>query len=224
MINNITSMELRPQVAVAKTMPSLTSMSMPAILGFKTPKLKDKATIRVKKIKRGDNIIIPGEIDDDYVDIVEVENNRPGSGYSENTPPLSSGGGNFFTNPNVLLSPPNPAKRKIKYLKNCYIIDYIQAVTPGCGQGTEAIKTLAEKAMFDNRTEGRIVTFSAPIVKESSPALFFYKLGFRFTEPEANAYMDECIAKKIPDIPAQIGMMYLPKSRLHKLLRYGDLF
>ena len=83
---------------------------------------------------------------------------------------------------------------------------------------------LAEKAMFDSKADGRIVTFSAPMTKESSPALFFYKLGFRFTSPEANNYMEECIIKKIPDIPAQVGMMYLPKCRLHKLLRYGELF
>ena len=54
MINNITGMDLRPQMSVAKATPSVTSMSMPAILGFKTPQLKEKATIRVKKIKRGD--------------------------------------------------------------------------------------------------------------------------------------------------------------------------
>lgn len=115
-------------------------------------------------------------------------------------------------------------KRKIKYLKNCYLIDYIQSPKPGCGLGTEAIKSLAEKAMFDNKAEGRIVTFSEPVIKEASPALFFYKLGFRFTSPEANEYMEECIRKKVPDIPAQTGMMYLPKTRLHKLLRYGELF
>lgn len=203
MINNIASMDMRPQMAVAKAMPSVSSMGMPPILGFKTPLLKEKAKITIKKIKRGDNIIIPGEIDDDYVDIVE-ESLR------------NDYGGNFFST--------SPLKRKIKYLKNCYIIDYIQSPKTRCGLGTEAVKNLAEKAMFDPKTEGRIVTFSAPLVKESSPALFFYKLGFRFINPESNQYMEECILKKIPDIPAQVGMMYLPKSRLHKLLRYGELF
>lgn len=203
MINNIASMDMRPQMAVAKAMPSVSSMGMPPILGFKTPLLKEKAKITIKKIKRGDNIIIPGEIDDDYVDIVE-ESLR------------NDYGGNFFS--------ASPLKRKIKYLKNCYIIDYIQSPKTRCGLGTEAVKNLAEKAMFDPKTEGRIVTFSAPLVKESSPALFFYKLGFRFINPESNQYMEECILKKIPDIPAQVGMMYLPKSRLHKLLRYGELF
>ena len=207
MINNIATMDLRPQMAVAKPMASVSSFSMPPILGFKTPPLKEKAIIKVKKVKRGDNIIIPGEIEDDYVDIVEEI--------------LPQNNSNFFTS-QEFVSP--SIKRQIKYLKNCYIIDYIQSPTARCGLGTEAIKNLAEKAMFDSKADGRIVTFSAPMTKESSPALFFYKLGFRFTSPEANQYMEECIIKKIPDIPAQVGMMYLPKSRLHKLLRYGELF
>lgn len=210
MINNITSMDMRPQMAVAKPTASVSSFSMPPILGFKTIPLKEKATIRVKKLKRGDNIAIPGVIEDDYVDVVEETLNlkrKPEEG-------------NFFNQQSFII----PVKRKIQYLKNCYIIDYIQSPKPRCGLGAEAIKALAEKAMFDPKAEGRIVTFSAPLVKESSPALFFYKLGFRFTSPQANEYMEECLRKKVPDIPVQTGMMYLPKNRLHKLLHYGELF
>ena len=218
MINNITGMDLRPQMSVAKTTPSVTSMSMPAILGFKTPQLKEKATIRVKKIRRGDNIVIPGEIDDDYVDIVEEEVEYKGK-YSQ-----PGGVGNFFTSSSPTIFTPRTYTRKTKYLKNCYIIDYIQSPKPRCGLGTEAIKQLAEKAMFDNRADGRIVTFSAPILKESSPALFFYKLGFRFIDPTSNEIMEECLRTNMPDIPAQTGMMYLPKNRLQKLLHYGELF
>ena len=210
MINNIATMDTRPQMAVAKPMASVTSMGMPPILGFKTPPLKEKATIRVKKLRRGDNIAIVGDIDDDYVDIVEEKINLPDKEER-----------NFFSSP-TLITP--TFKRKVKYLKNCYIIDYIQSPKPFCGLGTEAIKNLAEKAMFDPKTEGRIVTFSAPMIQDASPAIFFYKLGFRFTNPESNDYIEECLRKKIPDIPAQTGMMYLPKSRLHKLLRYGELF
>ncbi len=209
MINNITTMDTRPQMAVAKPMQSISSMGMPPILGFKTPPLKEKATIRVTKVKRGDNLIIPGEIDDDYVDIVEEEINlSPNSG------------GNFFSGPQFVPK----IKKKFKYLKNCYLIDFIQSPKTRCGLGTEAIKNLAEKAMFDSRAQGRIVTFSAPMVKEMSPAMFFYKLGFRFTSAEANKYMEECLAQNMPDIPAQTGMMYLPRNQLHKLLRYGELF
>lgn len=210
MINNITSMDMRPQMSVAKTTASVSSFSMPPILGFKTTPLKEKATIRVKKLKRGDNIAIPGIIDDDYVDVVEETLNL------ERKPEE----GNFFNNQSFII----PVKRKIQYLKNCYIIDYIQSPKPRCGLGAEAVKALAEKAMFDPKAEGRIVTFSAPLVKESSPAMFFYKLGFRFTSPLANEYMEECLKKKVPDIPVQTGMMYLPKNRLHKLLHYGELF
>ena len=219
MINNITTMDMRPQVAVAKTAPSVASLSMPPILGFKTPVLKEKATIRVKKIKRGDNIAIPGEIDNDYVDIVEEEIS------SANLPlHFQEASKNFFAEHNMFAPPPIIKKIKKKYLKNCYIIDYIQSPKPKNGLGTEAVKQLAEKAMFDSRAEGRIVTFSAPIMKESSPALFFYKLGFRFTDPSCNEVMEECLRNNMPDIPAQIGMMYLPKNRLHKLLHYGELF
>ena len=206
MINNITNVDSQINMAVAKTKASLVSVSMPPIIGFKTPNLKQKAQIRIKKIKRSDNLVIVGDIDEDYVDIVE-------DNLIENAP---EGEFNFFQL--------QPEKRKTAFLKNCYIIDYIQSPRQRCGLGTEAVKSLAEKAMFDPRAEGRIVTFSAPVWKESSPALFFYKLGFRFIEKGANEYMEDCLIKKIPDIPPQIGMMYLPKSNLHKLLRYGELF
>ena len=206
MINNITNVDSQINMAVAKAKASVVSMPMPPIIGFKTPPLKQKALIRIKKIKRSDNIVIIGDIDDDYVDIVE-------DNLLENSP---EGEFNFFQL--------QPEKRKTAFLKNCYIIDYIQSPKPRCGLGTEAVKALAEKAMFDPRANGRIVTFSTPVAKESSPALFFYKMGFRFTSPIANEYMEECLRKNVPDIPAQTGMMYLPKARLHKLLRYGELF
>lgn len=206
MINNITNVDtrLQQQMNISKAMPSQVSISMPPLLSFKTPFIKEKATIRVKKFKRADNIIIVGEIDDDYVDIVEEQDEDSGDNF------------NFFST--------NIPNRKLKYLKDSYVIDYIQSPSVRCGLGTEAVKNLAEKALFDSRAEGRIVTFCAPVWKESSPALFFYKLGFRFMEKSANDYMLECIRKKEPDIPPQTGMMYLPKMNIHKLLRYGDVY
>ncbi len=209
MINNISNVDtsLQPQIGIAKAAQSFATMPMPPVLSFgKKVKTKEKATLRVKKIRRSENILITGNIDDDYVDIIEEE-------LEQNS---SEGSYNFFTSP--------PQKRKIKLLKNCYVIDYIQAQHQGRGAGTEAIKNLVEKAMFDEVAQGRIVTFSAPICKESSPAQFFYKLGFRFMLQSANEYIEECLAKKIPDIPPQTGMMYLPKAHINKLLRYGESF
>ncbi len=206
MINNITNVDTQMPMSVMKTATSHASIQIPPILAFKTPLLKEKAELRVKKFRRGENIIVTGEIDDDYVDIVEDE--------IEKEVPQSD---NFFISPIKI-------KRKLKYLKNCYVIDYIQSPKTHCGLGTEAIKGLAEKAMFDTRADGRIVTYSSPVWKESSPALFFYKLGFRFVDPAGNEYMQECIKNKTLDIPPQTGMMYLPKNNLHKLLRYGELF
>lgn len=209
MINSISNVDARlQQTQVVKTAPSQVSVSAPPILGFKTPNLKEKALIRVKKIKRGDNLVMVGDIDDDYVDIVE-----------EKIPASSRAGGTSFNFFQL-----EPERRQTKFLKNCYLIDYIQSPKMGCGLGTEAIKNLVEKAMFDTKADGRIVTFCAPVWKESSPAQFFYKLGFRFMDKEANKYIEDCIIKKVPDLPPQIGMMYLPKANIHKLLRYGDLF
>lgn len=211
MINNISNVDahMQQQMTVSKTVTSHAGgMSLPPILGFKTPKGKGKANLKVKKFKRSDGIIIAGEIDDDYVDIVEEDDYS----YSENM-------SQDFTFLNLM-----PKKKKTKYLKDCYIIDYIQSPQAHCGLGTEALKGLAEKAMFDPKIQGRIVTYSAPVWQESSPALFFYKLGFRFMEPKANERMQECLIKNIPDLPPQTGMMYLPKVQLHKLLHYGELF
>ena len=208
MINNVSHVDKHmQQMNVAKSTSSHFANPIPPVLSFKVPFLKEKATLRTKKFSRRDNIIIVGEIDDDYVDIVEEIIPDPPGLQRDYT---------FFK--------PKQNVKKTKILKDCYVIDYIQSPKQRCGLGTEALKTLAEKVMFDSRAEGRIVTFSSPVCRESSPALFFYKLGFRFMEADANEYMEDCIIKKVPDIPPQTGMMYLPRKNLHKLLRYGDVF
>lgn len=214
MINNIINVEAAmPQINTSKTTTSMNgSVQMPPLLSFKKPFFKEKAELRVKKFKRSEGIIIAGDIDDNYVDLVDDTSGEEESG-QENNPR------NFF-----MTSPQKKEKKKVKVLKDCYIIDYIQSPKVRCGMGTNAIKALAEKAKFDPNIDGRIVTYSAPVWKESSPALFFYKLGFRFMEKQANDYMQECLIKKTPDIPAQTGMMYLPAANLHKLLRYGELY
>lgn len=214
MINNIMNVEAAmPQINTSKTTTSMSgSMQMPPLLSFKKPFIKEKANLRVKKFKQSDAIIIAGDIDDNYINFVEEEAKEEESTQENNSH-------NFFMTP-----PQKKEKKIIKTLKDCYVIDYIQSPRMRCGMGTNAIKNLAEKAKFDPNIDGRIVTFSAPLWKESSPALFFYKLGFRFMEKKANDYMQECLIKNTPDIPPQTGMMYLPAANLHKLLRYGEMF
>ena len=59
MINNIVNVDARmQQTSVVKTNPSLVGVTMPPILGFKTPLKKEKANLRVKKFRRSENIII----------------------------------------------------------------------------------------------------------------------------------------------------------------------
>ncbi|MBQ7126600.1 hypothetical protein IJO12_05895 [bacterium] len=207
MINVVSNIDLRSKMNVEKPRQSFVGNKIPPLLGFKTTIGKEKAIIRVKQFRRKDNIAIVGEIDDNYVDIVEEDFD------------ISEQVDNF----NFFRFGPNQ-KKKTKYLKDSYIIDYIQAPQMRCGMGTLAIKELAEKAFFDPKFDGRIVTYSAPISSDiQSPALFFYKLGFRFIEPEGNERMKECLEKNTIDIPPQIGMMYLPKYNIKKLLRYGDI-
>ena len=209
MINNIAmNVDTGAMRGVNKSVTSRISNPMPPIIGFKTPLFKQKATLRVKRFKRSDNILLAGDIDDDYVDIIEEE-------IQDSSP--QNGSANFFASPQKQI-------QTYKALKECFVIDYIQSPKARNGLGTEALKSLAEKAMFDPKIQGRIVTFSTPLCPESSPAIFFYKMGFRFLDPNGNSYIEDCMRKNIPDIPPQTGMMYLPKHNLHKLLRYGDLF
>lgn len=205
MVNNITNVDTQTrQLGIVKSGMSQMTVPTPPVASFKIPFFKEKATLRVKKYKRSDNIAIVGDIDEHYVDVLEEDIDL-----SQYTP--------YFK---YL----KPRKKRTQYLKNSYVIDYIASPRPKTGLGTEAIKQLAEKAMFDERAEGRIVTYCSPVWREASPAIFFYKLGFRFVDPQANEYIEECLKKNIPDLPPQKGIMYLPRTNLHKLLRYGDVF
>ena len=110
MINNISHVDTHmQQTNVAKSTASHFSVPMPPILGFKTPFLKEKATLRVKKFSRRDNIIIAGDVEDDYVDIIEE--------VIPESPELERSY-TFFQ--------PKPKTKKTKILKDCYVIDYIQ--------------------------------------------------------------------------------------------------
>lgn len=116
-----------------------------------------------------------------------------------------------------------PTTYTTHYLNNCYKIDYIEAPQRYKGEGTKAVKALLERSLSDKDTQGRIVVNAEIIDGKSSPAGFFYKLGFRFIDKKMNETMEAWLEEKtILNAPMLTGMMYLPKENINKLLRYGE--
>ena len=68
MINNVTNVDTHTNMSITKAATTLASNPIPPLIGFRGKRADEKATLRVKKIKRNDNIIIVGNIDEDYVE------------------------------------------------------------------------------------------------------------------------------------------------------------
>ena len=186
-------------------------------------KKKQKAKLKFKKIKFLDKIIAPIGMPQVYCCDDEYIINQSFWANIRHTFEVSkhkTSSGNFFVS--GMLDDSLPVSTK--YFRTTYLITEIESPVPREGAGTEALQGLVEKSMLDDETQGRVILYQEQCSPEDTSAVFFYKLGFRFMDPNANENIQECIAKKIPDLPAQTGMMYLPKVNIHKLLRYGDLF
>lgn len=107
------------------------------------------------------------------------------------------------------------------YLKDCYMLDYIFSPIKYKGKGSSAMKRLVEKAVFDKKINGRIVVDVKTVENEMSSCVFFYKLGFRFVESEKNQILQNIISdSKNTTPPTIVGLMYLPKESLNRLLIY----
>ncbi len=117
--------------------------------------------------------------------------------------------------------PAQPAHWDISQrLKPCYFVDYLYS--HGKGQGTQAIKDIVMKSLKDPRTEGRVVLQAEMIDGKTYPAGFYYKLGFRFAEPENNKIMLNWLEKsgRREDSPKVSGMMFLPSENIRHCLNY----
>ena len=115
-----------------------------------------------------------------------------------------------------------PTKKINLYLKNCYKIDSIESPVRYNGAGTKAIQALVERSLADRDTQGRVVLYAEITDGKTSPAGFFYKLGFRFIDKSMNEVMDAWLHKNIKiEGPNLTGMMYLPKNHINKVLMYG---
>ncbi|MBR3889488.1 hypothetical protein IKJ53_03145 [bacterium] len=172
------------------------------------PLVKD-AKIKYRKIKRSDKYTVYGDWKNDYVDEVTIE--------ITNSPEIAE-----LRQKYRLITFKNPVSKTL-YLKNCYKIDFIEAPQRYQGAGTKAVKSLVERSLADKDTEGRVVVNAEIIDEKTSPAGFFYKLGFRFVDNNQNDKMETWIKEKtIINAPQLTGMMYLPKENINKLLRYKE--
>lgn len=105
-------------------------------------------------------------------------------------------------------------------LKAAYHLDHL--FSHGKGQGQNAVKELVRTSLKDPKTQGR-VTIDADIIDgKTSPAGFYYKMGFR----ASNEYNNEQLAKwlteggKRENAPMLTGMMYLPRENILRCLYY----
>ena len=116
----------------------------------------------------------------------------------------------------------NPISKTL-YLNNCYKIDFIESPQRYKGAGTKAVKALVERSLADKDTQGRVVVDVQIIDEKTSPAGFFYKLGFRFVDTQMNEVMENWVRQKtLINAPKLTGMMYLPKENINRVLMYGE--
>lgn len=174
----------------------------------------EDAKIKFHKIKISEKHIVQGNWNDDYVikEVVETSSKEIEKNME-------------MMNRYKLIKFNMPAKRTISYLKNCYKIDNIVSPQRFMGAGTRAVQTVLERSLADKDTEGRIIVNAEIIDGQTSPAGFFYKLGFRFLDNNMNDIMEQWLRKNLrSDFPALCGVMYLPKNNINKLMMYGRNF
>lgn len=172
------------------------------------------AKIKFRKIKQSDKYMVHGDWTEDYVYNVEVETS---SKEIEKNQELMSR--------YKLITFRVPSKKTLTYLKNCYKIDSIEAPQRYSGAGTKAVQSVLDRSLADKDTQGRVVVYAEITDGKTSPAGFFYKLGFRFVDKSMNEIMEAWVKKNIEtEAPKLTGMMYLPKSNINKLMMYGRNF
>jgi len=170
----------------------------------------ENAKIKFRKIKQSDKYSVQGVWSDDYVIDVECDTAQEAKNMTE------------LMSRYRLITFKVPAKRRYTYLKDCYKLESIVSPQRYKGAGTKAVQALLERSLADKETAGRIVVYAEITDGQTSPAGFFYKLGFRFIDKEMNEIMDEWIKKRIKtNSPKLTGMMYLPREHINKLMMYN---
>lgn len=92
----------------------------------------------------------------------------------------------------------------------------------GKGSGTNSVQSVVRKSVNDPKTAGRVTLDACCIDGKTSPAGFYYKLGFRFKDQKMNKQLEEWIVNggKRENSPFLTGMMYLPAENIEHCLNY----
>ena len=92
----------------------------------------------------------------------------------------------------------------------------------GKGSGTNSVQSVVRESVNNPKTAGRVTLDACCIDGKTSPAGFYYKLGFRFKDQKMNKQLEEWIANggKRENSPFLTGMMYLPAENIEHCLNY----
>lgn len=201
-------------VAINPNMSSSMGVSNTMRVGSQPQKKEEKivvknAKIRYSKIKSSDKHSVYGDWKQDYVYEVVKE--------ITNSPEMAELRSRYR-----LITFKNPISKTL-YLNNCYKIDFIESPQRYKGAGTKVVKALVERSLADKDTQGRVVVDAQIVDEKTSPAGFFYKLGFRFVDSQMNEVMEKWVRQKtLVNAPKLTGMMYLPKENVNRVMMYGE--
>ena len=103
----------------------------------------------------------------------------------------------------------------------CYHIDMLWS--GGAGTGIKSVQQIVARSIEDPRTAGRVTLEACCINGKTSPAGFYYKLGFRFQNQNSNIKLEEWLKNggRREDAPFITGTMFLPKENIEQCLKYG---
>lgn len=105
-------------------------------------------------------------------------------------------------------------------LKPHYFIKFLWG--DGNREGTNFVQDVVIKSLEDKRTNGRVMLNAKKIDARTSPAGFYYKLGFRFLEEKFNKILEQwkTLGGTKLNAPDLEGKMFLPKENIENCIRY----
>lgn len=93
----------------------------------------------------------------------------------------------------------------------------------GKGSGTKGVHEVVHKSLQDKDTMGRVFLDAERMDGKTSPAGFYYKLGFRFKDKSKNEILQNWLKHggQKSTAPMETGLMYLPRENVLQCLTYG---